>query len=74
MPRFFFHSEDGVLDLDQTGTELADTSAARLEAMRFAGALLKDRPQALWEGSRWRMIVTSEDKTILFTIEVNTAL
>ena len=72
MPRYFFHSEDGRLDYDQNGTELADPAAARREAVQFAGALLKDRAQAVWEGTRWRLLVTDEDKTILFTIEVNT--
>ncbi len=74
MPRFFFHSEDGSLVHDEEGTELADTGAARVEAVRLSGALLIDRPQALWESTRWRLLVTDESGLILFTIEVNTFL
>lgn len=74
MPRYFFHSEDGRLEHDAVGTELADTASARLEAVRFAGALLKDRAQALWEGTRWRLLVTDESALILFTVEVNTVI
>ena len=74
MPRYFFHSEDGRLEHDKVGTELPDTASARLEAVRFAGALLKERSQALWEGTRWRLLVTDEKTMILFTIEVNTVI
>ena len=74
MPRYFFHSEDGRLEHDHEGTELADVGAARTEAVRFAGSLLSNRPQALWESTRWRLLVTDESALILFTIEVNTAI
>ena len=74
MPRYFFHSEDGHLEVDNNGTELPDAAAARVEAVRFAGALLLDRPQAVWESSRWRMLVTDERKAILFAVEVTTAV
>ena len=74
MPRFFFHSEDGHLEVDEIGTELADAAAARAEAVRFAGALLQDRPQTVWESTRWRMLVTDERKAILFAVEVATVI
>ena len=74
MPRYFFHSEDGRLEHDETGTVLADNSAARIEAVRFAGSLLAQRSHALWEATRWRMLVTDEKAMILFTIEVNTII
>ncbi len=74
MPRYFFHSEDGHLEVDEAGTELADNAAARTEAVRFAGALLQDRPQAVWETTRWRMLVTDERKAILFAVEVATVI
>ena len=74
MPRYFFHSEDGFLIHDKDGTELADTAAARTEAVRLAGNLLMERPQALWESTRWRLLVTNEIGMILFTIEVGTVI
>lgn len=74
MPRYFFHSEDGRLEHDQVGTELADVAAARTEAVRFAGSLLTNRPEALWQTTRWRLLVTDESSTILFSIEVNTVI
>ena len=74
MPKYFFHSEDGHLEHDHSGTDLADPAAARREAVRFAGALLNDRAQALWEGTDWRLLVTDESTMILFTIEVTTRM
>lgn len=74
MPRYFFHSEDGRLEHDDVGTELLDARMARVEAVRFAGALLANRSQTLWEGTHWRMLVTDEDAAILFTIEVTTTI
>ena len=74
MPKYFFHSEDGHLLHDSVGTELDDAGAARIEAVRFAGELLEDRPQALWESTRWRLLVTDENSSILFTIEVFTSV
>ncbi len=74
MPRYFFHSEDGHLEIDETGTELADTAAARTEAVRFAGALLQDRPQAAWESTRWRLLVTDARRAVLFAVEVSTVI
>ena len=74
MPRYFFHSEDGHLTYDSEGTEFADAAAARLEAVRFAGALIGENPENLWESTRWRLLVTDENKAVLFTIEVNTVI
>lgn len=74
LPNYFFHSEDGRLIHDSVGTELADPAAARTEAVRFAGALLEARPQTLWESTRWRLLVTDERNSILFTIEVSTII
>ena len=74
MPRYYFHSEDGFLLHDSEGTELADQAAARIEAARLSGILLQERPQALWDSTRWRLLVTDETRMILFTIEVSTAI
>ena len=74
MPRYFFHSEDGFLVHDDSGTDLADQAAARIEAVRLCGCLLTERPQTLWESTRLRHLVTDSAGMILFTIEVSTAV
>ncbi len=45
LPRFLFNVRDGVGYPDRQGTELPDLNAARNEAIRFSGALLKDQPE-----------------------------
>lgn len=68
MPRYFFHTADGSRQRDEEGTELRDQQAARTEAVRFAGALMGDRPDMLWDGHDFRVEVTDEAKHLLFTV------
>ena len=42
MPLYFFHTRNGGDYDDDDGTRLADDTAARAEAIRTAGAVLKD--------------------------------
>lgn len=60
MQRYFFHVRDGEVYEDLQGTLLEDLSAARAEAMRFAGALLGDIPEKFWSSGEWHMTVTDE--------------
>lgn len=68
MPRYFFHAADGRRDRDSTGVELADHASARAEAIRFAGAVLTDEPEVLWEGGPFRIEVTDAAQHLLFTV------
>ena len=68
MPRFFFHRTDGGFDPDLEGTELPDLTAARLEALRFAAATVKDHPEQVWAGSPFRVEVSDETGMLLSTV------
>ncbi|WP_037492168.1 DUF6894 family protein [Sphingobium indicum] len=68
MPRYFFHTVDGGRDVDQEGTELPNDAAARKAAIRFAGAVMHDEPDVLWDGRDYRVEVTNETGALLFTI------
>lgn len=68
MPRFFFHVADSVLIPDEEGTELPDLGAARIEAVTVAGAMLRDHALEFWKSAEWKVIVTDEDRLILFSI------
>ncbi len=68
MARFFFHTVDGRRDRDTTGTELPDAVAARVAAIRYAGDLLSDQPDMLWDGSDFRVEVTDEQSKLVCTI------
>ena len=70
MPRYFFNRSDGYFERDVEGTELKDVHAARIEAVTFAGASLKDDPAKVWTGQDFRVEVTDESGLILFTVIV----
>ena len=68
MPRYFFNTADGQADTDTEGTELPDTAVARTEAIRYAGALLRDSPDMLWDGRDFRVQVLGEDRRLVCTV------
>ena len=68
MARFFFGLADGTHSPDLEGTELQDITAARLEAVRFASEVLRERPELPWFGHDFRVEVTDADKNLLFTV------
>jgi hypothetical protein len=61
MPRYFFHTCDGTQDIDRFGHELPDAAAARREAVRYGGGLLRDDPDLIVRDDELRITVTSED-------------
>ena len=71
LPRFFFNVHDGVNARDETGTDIRDTDAARLEAVRYSGDLLERHPDAFWIQDDWRMEVSDATGSILFAIHVS---
>lgn len=68
MPRYHFHSADGARDVDQEGFELPDLAAARDQAVRYAGSVLKENPDEIWEKGHWRVEVTNKENALLFTV------
>ena len=68
MPRYFFSASDA--DGDETGTELRDHAAARRFAIQFAGEIMNDHPDILWDGREFSIFVTDELRRLLFTIKM----
>ena len=58
MPRYFFHVIDGRDIIDHDGTEFPNLRTARAEAIRLAGAILRDEGDRFWNGTEWQMNVT----------------
>jgi hypothetical protein len=58
MPRYFFHVIDGRSIIDNEGTEFPNLRYARAEAIRLAGAILRDEGDTFWNGTEWHMNVT----------------
>ena len=68
MPRFFFHVCDGEEYIDLQGTKLPNLESARMEAVRFAGELLAEKPKKFWSSGEWTLRVADEDDLTLFTL------
>lgn len=58
MPRFHFHVAD---DSDEEGTVLPNFVAAKTEAIKLAGALIREEAGSFWDKGRWGMTVTNGD-------------
>ena len=71
MPRFHFNVYDGVSDIDKEGVELPDWEAARAEAVRVAGQIIKDGAKRIALGEDWRLEVTDHKGLILFRMDFN---
>jgi hypothetical protein len=65
--RYFFNVGGAVQDPDYEGVELDGISAARIEAVRFAGEYLRKRPEVVWLGDEFRVEVANREGLILFT-------
>ena len=58
MSRFHFHFLNGKNLYDDTGAELPDIEAAKIEAIRVAGTVLCEGVSAaFWRGTAWKMVV-----------------
>jgi hypothetical protein len=68
MPRYFFHVADGADMPDHEGTVLSGIPAARDEAIRTAGEIIKDEGGKFWNGAEWEMTVKNEAGESVLTL------
>ena len=68
MPRFYFNVHDGKSSLDVIGAELPDWDAARVEALRFMGEILKENAPHIALDEDWRLEVTDSTGLTLFQV------
>jgi len=68
MQRFFFNLIGSSADNDDTGVELAGVASARVEAVRYAGQVIRDRPSMVWTSPDVRVEVTDSGRRLLSTI------
>ena len=64
----FFSLAGAVYDPDVVGINLATLGDARIEAARYLGEVIRDKPEAVWNGDEVRVEVTDERQLLLFTI------
>ena len=73
MKRYHFHTSDGRRICDEEGTLLSCDRAAKTEAVRFAGEILKDDSQEIVEKGSLLIEVGDDDNALLFTLVVTVA-
>ena len=60
MPRYFFHSRDGVSYQDPTGMDLPDLNSAGVEAVRYMSELLRDDSAQVWRNGELELAIADE--------------
>lgn len=69
MPRYYFDIVDGEDLPDPDGSEHVDLAAARIEAIRYSGEVLREMPERFWNAEEWKMTVSDAAKVPLFTLK-----
>jgi hypothetical protein len=71
MPKYFFIvRHEGHISDHSDGIDFPDLNAARLEALKSAGELLRELDVPLDAGSEWRMEVADETRRPIFSLRV----
>ena len=70
LPLFYFDTSNGIMELDQEGTELADVESARKQAVRLVGEMLRYDGTAVWQGGGLVVQVSDQARAPLFTVRV----
>ncbi len=70
MPRYFFNLDNHAFDEDHEGTVLSDADEARMQAVVFAGDYLRDHPEIVGDGTRFKVAVVDEAGTVLLNVVV----
>lgn len=68
LPRYFFHIHDGADLPDDEGTDLPNLDAARNDAVRLSGEMLRDSGGSFWNSGEWSVEVADEAGLTLFTL------
>ena len=69
MPVFHFDTTNGIAHPDIEGIVLPDIAAARAEALRFAGEVMRDNA-TFWTNTGWTLTVTDQAGLTLFMISI----
>ena len=71
MPRYFFDVKDHGMEVDDLGVDLADVAEARKQALIFAGAILSDDPDLVWDGSELQVRVRDAAGIGVLTVHIS---
>lgn len=71
MPRYFFATANAHRDEDHEGVELSGAHDARIAAIVFAGEYLRDNPELIDDGQRFRVEVRDDAGAILLVVTIH---
>ena len=69
MQRYFFDLADEIYALDLQGIELPSIVDAKVEAIRFATDVFRERPELASVTGQFRVEVTDPSRTMIVTLE-----
>jgi hypothetical protein len=69
MSRYFFDTVGTVHDPDLEGCEFPDLAQAKLAAVIFAGAYLRDNPSLIFN-SAWHVRIRDDNEVVLYTVTI----
>ena len=68
MPRYFFHTLDGVCIEDDQGKMFADVDAAKGEGLAIFGEILRYQGDEFWKTGKFSLVVTDEARRSVVTL------
>lgn len=71
MERFFFELADGADHPDDTGSRWPTLEAAKSEAVRLSGEILREMPERFLASDRWTMTVRNEARRPIFELTLH---
>jgi hypothetical protein len=74
MPIYHFDIADAHPPIACEGVELESVGAARCQALRYAGQILCEQPEAFWDNSEWTLTVSDENHLTLFSVVIGTVV
>lgn len=69
--RYYFSVTNGGFYDDREGTEFAGDQDARLAATEYAGELMRDHPEMVWENLELTVAVKDESGLERFTVKID---
>jgi hypothetical protein len=69
MSRYFFDTVGTVHDPDLEGCEFPNLAQAKLAAVIFAGAYLRDNPTLIFD-STWHVKIRGDNEAVLYTVTI----
>jgi hypothetical protein len=70
MTRYFFDTAGAEQERDLEGCEFPGLAEAKLAAITFAGAYLRDNPSLILGESAWYVEVRDQSATLLYTVKI----